>query len=137
MGAIKRGREFMTSTLAVLLFQSSDSAGAIGLIGGLVGLAVGVAIIASIWVVFTKAGQPGWACLVPIYNFVVMCRIAGKPGWWCLLMLVPLVNLVIIVIVNIAFAEKFGKGTGFGLGLTFLGFIFFPILAWGDARYTG
>ena len=126
----------MTSSMAVLLLQSSgDSAFAAGFLFGF--LAVVVAIIASLWTVFTKAGQPGWACLVPIYNGVVLCRIAGKPGWWCILFFIPIVSLVISIIVSLAVAKKFGKGTGFGWGLALLAPIFYPILAWGDAQYQG
>ena len=101
------------------------------------GLGFLVLILASLWKVFTKAGQPGWACLVPIYNYFIMCKIAGKPGWWVLLMFIPFVNFVIAFIICIGIAEKFGKGAGFGIGLALLGFIFFPILAFGDATYHG
>ena len=127
----------MTASMAVLLQQSSDSMGLIGGVFMLVMLAVCVAIIASVWIVFTKAGQPGWASIVPIYNMVVLCQIAGKPGWWFLLLCIPFVGFVFLIIVSIALAEKFGKGAGFGLGLALLGFIFFPMLAWGDAQYRG
>jgi len=113
-----------------------------GILGGIMGLgflvvwcAVVLVIIAAMWVTFTKAGEPGWACLVPIYNMVVMCKIAGKPWWWILLMIIPFVNFVIIIMLFIAFAKNFGKGAGFGIGLAFLGFIFFPMLAWGDAKF--
>jgi len=54
-----------------------------------------------------------------------------------LLFLVPLVNLVIAIMVNISVAEKFGKGVGFGIGLSFLGFIFYPWLGFSDATYRG
>jgi hypothetical protein len=50
---------------------------------------------------------------------------------------VPIVNFVLAVVVSIDFARKFGKGAGFGLGLVFLGFIFYPILAWGSAQHSG
>lgn len=66
-----------------------------------------------------------------------MLKIAGKPIWWIVLMFIPLANFIVAVLVGIAIAEKFGKGAGFGLGLTFLGIIFFPILAFGDAEYSG
>lgn len=94
-------------------------------------------IIAGMWQVFTKAGKPGWACLIPIYNAYVLLQIAGKPGWWLILFIIPLVNLIIAILVSIALAERFGKGAGFGLGLAFLGFIFYPILGFGDAEYVG
>ena len=98
-------------------------------------LLVTVFLIAAMWKVFSKAGKPGWACLIPIYNLYVWCKIVGRPGWWIILMLIPLVNLVVCIIVYVALAKAFGKGVGFALGLIFLGFIFFPILAFGDATY--
>ena len=98
-------------------------------------LAAAVFQIAAVWKVFTKAGKPGWAAIVPIYNAIVLLQIAGKPAWWVLLYLIPIVNIVIALIMYIAFARNFGKGVGFGLGLAFLSIIFFPILAWGSAQY--
>jgi hypothetical protein len=93
--------------------------------------------IAAIWKVFVKAGKPGWAAIVPIYNGIVILQIAGRPVWWFLLYLIPLVNIIIAIIVMIDFAKSFGKGVGFAVGLIFLPIIFFPILAWGDAEYLG
>ena len=94
-------------------------------------------MIAAMWKVFSKAGQPGWAVLIPIYNIYVLCKVAGRPGWWLLLMLIPLVNLVIAIILNIDVAKNFGKGVGFGIGLIILPFIFYPILGFGSAQYQG
>ncbi len=108
-----------------------------GLIGPLIMLAILVFIIASFWKIYTKAGQAGWACLIPIYNTIVLLKIAGRPWWWLLLMFIPLVNFIIIIIFYIDIAKSFGKGVGFGLGLIFLGFIFFPILGFGSATYVG
>jgi len=103
----------------------------------LIGLAILVGIIAGIWKVFTKAGKPGWAAIVPIYNLIVLLEIAGKPLWWIILFFIPIANLVAAIMVSIAVAEKFGKGSGFGVGLALLGFIFYPILGFGDAKYQG
>ncbi len=114
--------------------------GAGGLFSGvfsIVLLAVMVIVIASMWKAFSKAGQPGWAAIVPIYNLVVLLKIAGKPVWWLILFLIPFVGLVMCFIVFISLAKSFGKGAGFGVGLALLGFIFFPILGFGDARYQG
>lgn len=94
-----------------------------------------VFLIAQMWCLFLKAGWPGWACLIPIYNAYVMLKIAGKPGWWLLLMLVPLVNFVIAVIIPFSIAVRFGKGAGFGLGLLFFPWLFYAILAFGSAQY--
>jgi len=99
--------------------------------------AVVVFEIAAFWKVFTKAGQPGWTSIIPIYNLVVLLQIAGKPIWWILLMLIPVVNIVVAVMVWHAVSTNFGKGVGFTLGLIFLGFIFIPVLAWSDAQYLG
>jgi len=98
-------------------------------------VALGVLIIASFWVVFTKAGQPGWACIVPFYNIIVLLQIAGKPVWWILLLMIPIVNIVIAIMVAIAVATNFGKSDGFGIGLALLPMFFYPMLAWGDAQY--
>ena len=93
--------------------------------------------IAAMWKMYEKAGQPGWASLIPIYNLVVLCQIAGKPIWYVLLMFVPLVNIIIAVMVWHGVSKNFGHGVGFTLGLVFLGLIFIPILAWGDSQYLG
>jgi len=103
----------------------------------LIYLAILILIIASFWKVFTKAGQPGWASIIPIYNIIVMLQIVGRPWWWLLLMLIPIVGLVIAIIVSIDMAKSFGKGAGFGIGLALLGFIFYPILGFGSAKYVG
>ncbi len=131
----------MLSTLALLFLQEDVSqeipAGAVAGMGifAIVYVAVIVVLIAAMWKIFTKAGKPGWAALIPIYNIIVLLEIAGKPAWWVILFLIPFVNLVMIFVVSIAVAKNFGKGTGFGIGLALLGIIFAPMLAWGDAQY--
>ncbi len=102
----------------------------------LVELALIVLIIAGLWQTFTKAGQPGWAAIIPIYNIYILLKIAARPWWWLLLFLIPLVNIVIAIVVAIDVAKAFGKGAGFGIGLALLGFIFYPILGFGSATYT-
>jgi hypothetical protein len=111
-------------------------AGLLGLFFVVIWFAVVVLIIAGMWKVFAKAGQPGWAVLIPIFNFYVMLKVAGKPGWWILLLLVPLVNVAISILTLVALAERFGKGAGFAIGLLLLPFIFYPILGFGTAQYT-
>ena len=123
------------STLMPRLLAQQDSGS--GGLGGLIGLIIAIVIIAALWRIFTKAGQPGWAVIIPIYNALVMLRIAGRPWWWLLLYLIPLVNIVVAIIVCIDLAKSFGKGTGFGLGLAFLSPIFAMILGFGSARYLG
>jgi Na+/melibiose symporter-like transporter len=93
-------------------------------------------MIVAGWKVFTKAGQPGWASIIPFYNVYVMLTIVGKPGWWLLLFFIPIVNLVIGIIVTLELAKRFGKSGGFAVGLILLPFIFYLILAFGSATYT-
>lgn len=100
-------------------------------------LAIAVISIAGQWKVFEKAGQPGWACLIPIYNYYVMLKIGGKPGWWLLLFLIPLVNIVFAIWTINMISKSFGKDEGFTVGLILLSFIFWPILGFGDAIYQG
>lgn len=94
-------------------------------------------VIAGLWKTFEKAGKPGWAAIIPIYNIIVMLEIAGKPVWWIILFLIPCVNLVVAIIFYIDFAKAFGKGALFAIGLWLLSPIFFPILGFGDAKYIG
>jgi len=108
-----------------------------GILTLLIGLAVVIVVIAGVWKVFTKAGKPGWASLIPIYNAIVILEIAGRPLWWIILYLIPIVNIVVGIIVMLDLARSFGKGPGFGIGLVFLSFIFFPILGLGDSQYVG
>ena len=96
-----------------------------------------ILMIAAMWRVFSKAGQPGWAAIIPIYNFYVMCKVAGRPGWWLLLMLIPFVNFIIAIILNVDISKRFGKGVGFAIGMIILPFIFWPILGFGSAQYEG
>ena len=93
--------------------------------------------LSDVWKTFDKARQPGWACLIPFYNLYVMLKIADRPTWWIILLFIPLVNLIAAILISVSIANRFGKGTGFGLGLAFLGFIFYPILGFGDAKYLG
>jgi hypothetical protein len=106
-------------------------------IGALVAveMAMLLLLVAAWWRIFEKAGEPGWAAIVPVYNCLVVLKIAGKPMWWILLMLIPLVGFVFGLIVVVSIAKRFGKGGGFALGMIFLFPIFYPLLAWGDAQY--
>ncbi|MBC8319803.1 MAG: hypothetical protein H8E34_03670 [Bacteroidetes bacterium] len=89
------------------------------------------------WRIFEKAGKPGWAALIPIYNTLMLLDIVGKPWWWILLFLIPVVNIVFAVWMTNLLSLSFGKGVGTTLGLLFLSFIFYPILAFSNAEYKG
>lgn len=108
--------------------------------GAGIGLLIVYAVLAVFyllvgWRIFAKAGKPGWAIFIPIYNLIVTLQIVNRPLWWIFLLLIPLVNVVVGIIVIADMAKSFGKGTGFTLGLIFLSFIFYPVLAFGSAEY--
>jgi len=131
-------------TISALLLQDNPAGAALGkgllAMGGtmmLVFLAIAIVFIIGMWKVFEKAGQPGWAVLIPIYNAYVLLQIAGRPGWWLLLFFIPLVNIVIAFLVAIDVAKAFGQSTVFGVILLFLlGGIGYLVLGFGDYRYV-
>jgi hypothetical protein len=100
-------------------------------------LAFAILMVASQWKVFEKAGQPGWAAIIPIYNLYVLLKVCGKPGWWMVWMLVPIANLVVAIWMTNLVSKSFGKDEGFTVGLLLLGFVFWPVLAFGRSRYVG
>ncbi len=95
-------------------------------------------IIAGFWKTFEKAGQPGWAAIIPIYNLYVLCLIAGRPGWWVLLYFIPFVNIVVSLLIAIDVAKAFGKDVIYGVVLLWLfQAVGYLILGFGDAQYIG
>jgi Family of unknown function (DUF5684) len=112
---------YSTATIPVWVYILCGVLGLITIIGG--------------WKAFAKAGQPGWAFIIPFYNYYVMCKIGGKPGWW--FMLIIFLPFIFYIWVLNMISKSFGKDVGFTLGLLFLGFIFWPILGFGSAKYLG
>ena len=98
-------------------------------------LGIMAVLIIGLWKGFTKAGKPGWAAFVPIYNMMVMAEMSGKPNWWGLLCLIPFVGWIFGIIITHGVAKNFGQGIGmtilmiFGIGWLILGF--------GSAQYQG
>jgi hypothetical protein len=103
----------------------------------LIVLAIAVLELAAYWMVFQKAGEPGWAAIIPIYNTLVLLKVVGRPAWWFVLFLIPLVNVVMWFIVSLDLAKVFGRGTGFGVATFFFPYVTVPMLAFGDAQYQG
>lgn len=101
----------------------------------LVGLPFVIFVFVGVWKAFAKAGEPGWAAWVPVYNVYVVCRIAGRPSRWLLLLLIPVVNAVIALTLGVDVARRFGKSAGFGIGLVVLPAIFWPILGFDRATF--
>ncbi len=118
-------------------------------LGVLIGLVVGIGFtympiyfgilalfIASFWKIYVKAEQPGWACIIPIYNIYILLKIVCRPSWWLFLYIIPIVNIIVIITVTLDLAKRFNQEILFGIGLILLPIIFYPILGFGDARYT-
>lgn len=106
-------------------------------LGIIIALVVAVIEIASFWVLYSKADQPGWAAIIPIYNIWVWLKVIDRPWWWLILLFIPFVNIIVIIAMYLDLAKSFGKGMGFGCGLIILPIIFLPLLAFGGAQYTG
>ena len=100
-------------------------------------LAIIVLMIASQWKIFQKAGHPGWACLVPIYNIYILLKIVGKPTWWMIMFIIPVLNIIFLIWTTNMLSKSFGKDEKFTIGLLLLGFVFYPMLGFGDAVYIG
>jgi len=104
----------------------------------LFGVALVVVVVAGLWKMFEKAGQPGWTAVIPIYNIYILLKVAGRPGWWLILLFIPFVNIVINIVVAIDIAKAFGQSAVFGFFLNFLfGGIGFVILGFGNYQYLG
>ena len=99
--------------------------------------AVSIFLLVTYWKLFQKAGEPGWASIVPFYCNYVLFKIAFGNGWLFLLSLVPFVNIVMAILLPFKLAKVFGKDIGYGFGLLFLSVIFYPLLAFGSDEYIG
>lgn len=115
----------------------SEHAPAMRPLGAIITIALAVVVLIAEWKVFTKADKPGWAVLIPIYNLWVLYTIICDRGTAMFRLLIPFYNIYWAVKSDIKLAHAYGKSTGFGIGLIFLGPIFLPILGFGDARYEG
>lgn len=95
----------------------------------IISLLLSILLIVSMWKIYKKAGKPGWAAIVPVYNIIVLLEIAELPLWYIALFLVPFANIYAMFKIYIELAHKFGKSTGFGVASVFFSVICFPILA--------
>lgn len=141
----------MNSSIASLLAQVSDNDAAVA--GGILALLgafmfvfalVGLVVVIGMWKTFSKAGQPGWAVIIPIYNLVVLFRVAGQSGWLALTFLLNFIPVIgglawlgIVIWNHVNVSKRFGHGVGFALGLVFLAPIFWLILGFGSSKYVG
>jgi hypothetical protein len=140
----------MNTSIASLLAQASgnEEAVAAGIAAfiaafAFVFIAIAVVVTVGMWKAFAKAGQPGWAVLVPIYNIIVLLRVAGLPWYWVFapfVAIIPILGwiayIVWIVWVHHRISTRFGQGVGFTIGLTLLSPIFWLILGFGSSKYV-
>jgi hypothetical protein len=122
-------------------YNGGNGGGAFGAIfagcWSLVWLVVAVLVIAGMWKLLTKAGKPGWAAIIPIYNIIVLLEVVGRPIWWVILFFIPFVNIIMGIIVLLDVAKSFGKDVVYALGLIFFPYVFIPVLGFGKAVYQG
>lgn len=132
---------YLLSILSMPVFQQDDTGIFALLTSGFVsvcGLIFAILIIAGLWRMFVKAGKPGWAAIIPIYNVFVLLQIVGRPGWWLILFFIPFVNVVIALLVSIDLAKSFDKSAAWGIIMLFIfNAIGYLILGFSDARYKG
>lgn len=116
----------------------ASSAGGIGATMLIIYLVVIILAIAGMWATFQKAGKPGWAAIIPIYNVYVLLQVAGRPGWWLILFLIPFINVIVALVVSLDVAKNFGKSAVFGvIGLWLFSIVGYLMLGFGDATYKG
>ena len=94
-------------------------------------------MIVAMWILFKKAGKPGWAAVVPFYDQYTLYEITWGNGWRFLMLLIPIYNIVLAILTYIRLAKAFGKDEGYAVGLVFLPQVFVPMLAFGSAAYHG
>ena len=124
----------MPISAALLALQYSDAGGPTNPLSVFLLIGFVVFIIAAMWRTYEKAGEPGWAAIIPIYAQIVQARIGGKSGWWVVALFVPVINFIAHFVLAFGVAERFNKTALFGAGLALLPFIFYPLLAFGDAE---
>jgi len=100
-------------------------------------LIIAVIMIIAQWKIYTKAGKPGWAAIVPIYSQIVLLEICDIPTWQVLFYFIPIANVYIYFVSQIELAKKFGKTAGYGVAMVFFGVILLPVLAFGHSQYQG
>lgn len=126
--------------LASIPFQNEEGA-TVALIGSLAYLCcmlIFVALlIAAQWKIFVKAGKPGWATIVPIYNIVILLELVGRPLWFIILFFIPLLNVVAAILLAIDLALSFGKDMVYAILIILFSPIMLLVLGFGSAEYVG
>ncbi len=116
--------------------------------------------IVAQWMLFVKAGEPGWKSLIPVYNYYTLFKITWSGGAFLLLAALSVVSALLLrntdsswalwlgrafsavvslmsIIETWKVSRAYGHGIGYFLGLIFLEPIFVMILGLGSSRYVG
>lgn len=127
--------------------DSSADAGGMGallIVYILLAIVLGIPAIAGLWKIFQKAGQPGWAAVVPIYNVIVYLKVVGRPTWWIFffaLAFIPFLGAVVSIVLGIILAndlaKSFRKDVGYTVLLFLVPFVGYPLLGFGKDKYQG
>lgn len=85
------------------------------------------------WIIYDKAGKPGWAAIIPLYRQIVMYQVCGLSPFLMLFWLLPILGwfamIIIAIMKRFCLAKEFGRGALFGFGLLFFPTIFQSIIA--------
>ena len=114
---------------------------------GLMVFGLSLLVIAAKWKIFKKAGKAGWEAIIPFYSTWILVEISGLKWWFFLIICgstlcsyIPFIGLVALTATffcNYNLAIKFGKDpVGYGIGLTLVPIVFYPILAFGDNKFV-
>lgn len=124
--------------LASALFQNEDTVALIvPLFASCCGLIFALLMVAAQWKIFVKAGKPGWAAIIPIYNFVIYMEIVGRPLWFIVLFFIPFLNVIASILLAIDLALSFGKDMVYAVLIILFAPIMLLLLGFGDAQYVG
>lgn len=98
-----------------------------------------VIYFATLWKVFAKAGSPQWKGFVPVVNLLEVLKLTGKPWWWVFLFIVPGINLLMLVVMNVELGKSYGQRSGQNYFMAIvLPWVFIPQLAFDPKiKYTG
>jgi len=98
-----------------------------------------IAYFASLWKLFQKAGEPSWKGFIPIYNFFVWQKINARPWYWVLILIIPGVQFLMLIIMNVQMAWSFNqRGWKNTLLAIVAPYYLFPKMAFSEeVTYTG
>ena len=125
------GSDFGTGTILGVLFG-------IGITAWIICIAIAILQIIDTWKIFKKSGYEGWETLIPGHNEFVLFKMVGiNPAWVLLEIFFTPSAIVFLFWKNIELAHSFRRSTAFGIGLSLLPVIFYPILGFGKDQYVG